>query len=98
MKINLTAQGQQRSSDVIIMLSSLKSLLPVLRFKEEHPQAVLVHPEEGGMVNLTSTFLSGLSKVEGLSIEEFMKKALNADTEFAYKPEDDDKAQNRKDT
>jgi len=78
---------------VIIMLSTIKGLLPILRFKEDHPQAVFIHPEEGNMINLTtSDYLDGIKKIEGLDVENFMKKAINSETEFAYKEGDDDKA------
>ena len=39
-----------------------------------------------------------IEKIEGVSKEEFLRKAKNADEEFAVKPEDDEAAQNKKDT
>jgi hypothetical protein len=39
-----------------------------------------------------------LEKVEGLSKEEYLGKALNGEKEFGYLETDDDRERNRKDT
>ena len=82
-------ENKQRHSDVIFVLSTIKNLMPVVRLKEEKPQGVLITPEDN-FVDLFTTYLSKLEKVEGLSKEDFLQKAFNNDKEFAPKPEDDD--------
>ena len=47
-------------------------------------------------MKLFESYLSGIEKVEGLSIEEFMAKARNAEKEFAVQPGDDENAQHAK--
>lgn len=71
--------------------------MPVLKLHENGPQGVLVKPDEQH-VDLLSTSLAGLERIEGLPREEFIARAKNADEEFAVLPTDDDKEQNKKDT
>jgi len=96
MPINLTPneegdlQNQNRNSDVLFVLSSIKGLMPVLKLHENGPQGVFVKPDEQH-VDLLNTTLASLERIEGLPREEFIAKAKNADEEFAVLPTDDDK-------
>lgn len=58
---------------------------------------MFITPEDN-YVDLFNVYLPNLEKVEGFSKDEFMRKALNNDKEFAYKPEDDDNERNKVDT
>ena len=53
---------------------------------------------EDSMVNLLNTHLPSLEKIEGDSIEEFMRKSKNNEQEFAYTEKDGDTDRNKKDT
>ncbi len=54
-------------------------------------------PEEN-FINLFNNYLPNLEKVEDLSKDGYVRKALNNDEEFAYAPGDDDRERNKKDT
>lgn len=90
-------QKQQRHSDVVFVLSTVKSLMPITKLHENKPQALFITPDDS-VINLLDTYLPNLEKIEGVSVEEFMKKAKNNEKEFAYTEKDDDKERNRKDT
>ena len=101
--INLTPdasgelQKQQRHSDVLLVLSTVKNLMPIVKLHESGPQALFVTPEDN-VVDLLANQLSHIEKIEGLPKEEFKRKAANVDQEFAYLDQDDDRERNRKDT
>jgi hypothetical protein len=71
--INLTPdqngemQKQQRHSDVLFVLSTVKNLMPVVKLHEHGPQAVFVTPEDNN-VDLLQTTLAKLETVEGLPL------------------------------
>ena len=88
---------QRRADDVLFVVSTCPSLLPVAKLHEPGVQALFVTPQEN-VVDLLSTRLAKLAKIEGLSKEEFLKKALNAEKEFEYAETDDDRERNKKDT
>lgn len=91
-------QKQQRHSDVLIVLSYVRNLMPVAKLHEEHPQALFVTPEDNNIIDLFQTTLTNLERIEGLSKEEYLRKAVNAEKEFAYLETDDDQQRNKKDT
>ena len=80
---------KQKKQDVIFVLSTIKALLPVTKLKQNHPQALFLTTEDN-FVDLFTEFLPKLKKVEGLSINEFMAKALNNESEFSYEEGDND--------
>ena len=72
--------------------------MPLAKLKENGPQGLFICAEEN-FVNLLSNHLSGLQKIEGISQDAFITKALNNEKEFAYTAEDDDDTKrNKKDT
>ena len=71
--------------------------MPVTKLHEDKPQALFITPEDN-VTDLFNTYLVDLEKVEGLTKEEYLKKAFNNEKEFAYAVSDDDKERNRKDT
>jgi len=50
------------------------------------------------MIDLLTNYLPKLEKIEGASVEEFMRKAKNNEVEFAATEKDDDRERNKKDT
>jgi hypothetical protein len=72
--------------------------MPVAKLHEEGPQALFVTPEDNNVIDLFSTHLTNLEKVEGLTKEEYLRKAVNGEKEFAYLETDDDRERNKKDT
>jgi hypothetical protein len=64
--------------------------MPVAKLHEEHPQALFVTPEDNNIIDLFQTTLTNLERIEGLSKEEYLRKAVNAEKEFAYLETDDD--------
>lgn len=89
-------EGEKEEAQVIYVLSTDRNLFLVHLF-EDHPQAVLLGPDDQP-VNLMTHYLKNLKKIEGLSVSEFLNKAANAEVEFAAKPGDDENKQNRLDT
>ena len=90
---------QQRHSDVLLVLSTLKNLPPVVKILEDRPQALFITPEdENTVVDLFKSYLVNLEKVEGLTKDEYLRRAVQADKEFAYTEKDDDHQRNKKDT
>jgi len=45
-------QKQQRHSDVLIVLSYVRNLMPVAKLHEERPQALFVTPEDNNVIDL----------------------------------------------
>ena len=82
---------------MLFVLSTVKNLIPVTKLHEDGPQALFVTPDDN-VIDLRSNYLTHLEKVEGLPIEDFLRKARNAEKEFAYLDSDDDKERNKKDT
>jgi hypothetical protein len=72
-------------------------LIPVAKLHDDKPQGLFVTPEDR-IFDLSENYLKDLAKLEGVSKEEFFKKALNNDEEFKYLESDDDTERNRKDT
>ena len=64
-------QKQQRHADVLLVLSTVRNLMPIAKLHEEGPQALFVTPEEN-IVNLFNSTLSHLEKVEGLTKDEYI--------------------------
>ena len=94
-----TLKKQQRHNDVLLILSTLKNLPPVIKIHEDKPQALFVTPEEEGtVIDLFKSYLVNIQKVEGMSRDEYLRKAVNVDKEFAYAESDDDQQRNKKDT
>ena len=70
-----------------------------MKLKSKEPQAILLKLNgKNSQINCLEEFLPQIEKIEGVSKEEFLRKSRNADEEFAIKPEDDQNAQNAKDT
>lgn len=88
---------QQRHSDVLFVLSTVKNLMPVAKLHDDKPQALFITPEDK-FLDLTDSYLKDLEKFEGLPKEEFFKKAINNEKEFAYDEKDNDTDRNKKDT
>jgi hypothetical protein len=63
--------------------------MPITKLKEDKPQGLFITPDEQS-IDLFDTYLKKSEKVEGLSKEEYMRKALNNEKEFEYDPTDDD--------
>jgi hypothetical protein len=94
-----TLKKQQRHNDVLLVLSTLKNLPPVLKIHEDIPQAVFVTPEEETtVIDLFKSCLVNVEKVEGLARDEYLRKSVNNEKEFAYSEGDDDHQRNKKDT
>jgi hypothetical protein len=74
---------QQRHNDVVFVLSTVKTLMPVTKLHDDKPQALFITPEDK-VVNLFDTYMKNLEKVEGFSKEEYLQKAINNEKEFAY--------------
>lgn len=51
-----------------------------------------------GVIDLLQTTLANLERIEGVSKEEYLKIAVNAEVEFAPNEADNDIERNRKDT
>ncbi len=47
-------------------------------------------PEDNNVIDLFQATLTNLERVEGLSKEEYLRKAVNAEKEFAHVETDDD--------
>lgn len=88
---------QQRHADVLFVLSTVRNLMPVAKLHNEGPQVLFVTPEDN-VIDLFQNYLCNLNKIEGLTKEEYLRKAANVDKEFAYTETDDDRDRNRKDT
>ncbi|CDW86371.1 UNKNOWN [Stylonychia lemnae] len=88
-------QKSQRHQDVIFVMSTTKSLMPITKIHSSQPQALFITPDSE-FVNLFNNYLPQLEKVEGMSPDEFLKKALNIDSELKEIKEEEN--QNRKDT
>ena len=71
--------------------------MPVTKLHEDKPQGLFITPEDR-FIDLLDTYLKGLEKIEGQTKEEFFRKALNNDQEFAYEEKDNDSERNQKDT
>lgn len=69
-------QKSQRDQDVVFVLSSTKSLMPITKVHVDHPQGLFITPEDN-FVDLLNVYLPGLEKVEDLTPEEYLKKAFN---------------------
>ena len=94
-----TLKKQQRHNDVLLVLSTLKNLPPVVKIHEDVPQALFVTPdEESTVIDLFKSYLVNVEKIEGLTRDEYLRKAVNVDKEFAYSEGDDDHQRNKKDT
>lgn len=72
-------------------------MLPITKLKEDKPQGLFLTTDDN-YVDLFKEYLPKLEKLEGTTKDEFMSKALNNETEFAYEAGDDDNKRNRKDT
>jgi hypothetical protein len=73
------------------VLSTLKNLPPVAKIHEDIPQALFVTPEEEGtVIDLFKSYLINIEKIEGMTREEYIRKAINVEKEFAYAETDDD--------
>ena len=92
-----SGEVQRRQDDVLFVVSTGPNLMPVAKLHEPGVQALFVTPQEN-VVDLLSTTLTKLTKIEGVSKEEFLRKALNAEKEFEYAETDDDRERNKKDT
>ena len=79
----------QRHNDVIFVLSTVKNLMPITKLHEDQPQALFITPEDK-VVNLFDTYLKSAEKVEDLSKEKYIEKAINNEREFAYTEKDND--------
>ena len=93
-----TLKKQQRHNDVLLVLSTLKNLPPVLKIHEDIPQALFVTPEEETtVIDLFKSCLVNVEKAEGLTRDEYLRKSINNEKEFAYSEGDDDHQRNKKD-
>ena len=88
---------KQDNRDVLFVLSTVKNLIPVTKLHYSHPQAVFVCADRH-YIDLLETHLHKLEKVEGMSPQEYMVKAVNNEKEFAHTDTDDERERNRKET
>jgi len=65
---------------------------------KETPQALFFHPIDDQGLNLIEKYLPHLQKLEGDSIDEFIRRSKNSEAEFADQPGDDDSRKNELDT
>jgi hypothetical protein len=72
--------------------------MPVAKLHEEGPQALFVTPEDNNIIDLLQNHLVNLEKIEGLTRDEYLRKAGNIEKEFAYTETDSDTERNKKDT
>jgi len=102
LKISATEEGQQvnHDDDVLFIISTMRELMPVTKLAREETQALFVHPQEKQVSLLEEErYLKHLKKVEGKTLDEFMKLALDENApEFTPLPTDDDMEQNKKET
>lgn len=78
-------------------MSTVKNLMPIIKLKEDQPQGLFLANEDN-FLNLLDTYLHKIQKIEGLTPDEYIKKALKSDIEFAHDPTEEDSQRNKKDT
>jgi hypothetical protein len=71
--------------------------MPLTKLHEKGAQGIFLYVRDPE-VDLLSTTLKKLETIEGVSREEFLRRAKNVHEEFAYAPDDDDLKRNKKDT